>query len=350
MAAPYGETIMAPFKLCTSDFLSAFIVFSVLQGCHRSPPPRSDSPSVWTDPSPHRVRFVTVEPGVVLEVLDWGGSGSPLVFLAGLQDVVHDFDDFAPQFTNQHHVFGITRRGYGASSQSPTGYDLARRVADVRAVLDSLHITRAALVGHSMAGDELTAFAGAYPDRVSRLVYLDAAYDHSARDMDRLFPTPSPMSAADSGSPFAVQAYTSRLWGVRIPEASFRATGRYDASGHLQADVTPPRIDSLVIAGCGHPNYRALRAPALIIYAIIDSASQIFNDWSAHDSTWRAAASRWLAAHQAWGTAQRDSATRAFPKAQVMLLHGAHHYVFYSHRRVVTDAMRRFLDSASPVQ
>ena len=30
---------------------------------------------VWKDPSSHTTRFVTVENGVSLEVLDWGGSG-----------------------------------------------------------------------------------------------------------------------------------------------------------------------------------------------------------------------------------------------------------------------------------
>jgi hypothetical protein len=33
--------------------------------------------SMWRDPSKHRVQFVTVEPGVSLEVLDGGGSGGP---------------------------------------------------------------------------------------------------------------------------------------------------------------------------------------------------------------------------------------------------------------------------------
>jgi len=70
-----------------------------------------------TDHSPYAVKFVTAEPGVQLEVLDWGGSGSPLIFLAGAGDTAHRFDGFAPQFTAQHHVFGITRRAFGASSK-----------------------------------------------------------------------------------------------------------------------------------------------------------------------------------------------------------------------------------------
>ena len=46
------------------------------------------------DPSPHTRRFVRVEKSVRLEVLDWGGSGRPLVLLAGGGDTAHVFDDF----------------------------------------------------------------------------------------------------------------------------------------------------------------------------------------------------------------------------------------------------------------
>ena len=62
------------------------------------------------------VQFVTVEPGVKLEVLDWGGTGRPLVFLAGLGNTAHVFDTFAAKFIGKYHVYGITRRGFGNSA------------------------------------------------------------------------------------------------------------------------------------------------------------------------------------------------------------------------------------------
>jgi non-heme chloroperoxidase len=43
----------------------------------------AQTPTPFRDPSPHRTQFVAVEEGVQLEVLDWGGTGRPLVFLAG---------------------------------------------------------------------------------------------------------------------------------------------------------------------------------------------------------------------------------------------------------------------------
>jgi len=277
-------------------------------------------------------------------VLDWGGSGPPLVFLSGLQDVAHGFDDLAPEFTNDHHVVAITRRGYGASSQPPGGYDLAGRVADLRAVLDSLGLPRVALVGHSIAGDELTAFAGTYPARVTSLVYLDAAYDHSnLQQMLGQFPAPPPMQARDSASPRAVQAYLQRVYGMHIPEAQLRSIGRYDSSGHLVADVTPPTIDSLILAGCGHPNYVAVRAPALVIYAVVDSVGQVFPFYSALDAPHQDAARRFTAALQRWAGAERARVRRELRTAQLLELHGANHYVFDSHRTEVIQSVREFL-------
>src|SRR5881398_1237736 len=65
--------------------------------------------AAWKDPSPHSTRFVSVDKDVRLEVLDWGGSGRPIVLLAGGGDTAHVYDDFAPKLTPTFHVYGITR-------------------------------------------------------------------------------------------------------------------------------------------------------------------------------------------------------------------------------------------------
>jgi len=322
------------------------VVASVsLFACRSPAPPPVHQSASWTDSSPHTVRMVAVAPDVKLEVLDWGGSGPPLVFLSGLQDVAHGYDDFAPQFTDHFHVVAITRRGYGASSQPATGYDIETRVADLRAVLDSLKLDRVALVGHSIAGDELTAFAGRYPDRVSRLVYLDAAYDHSSvATMLASVPAPAvPMLAADSASPAAVDAYLDRTYGMMVPEAQLRAIGKYGPSGRLVANVTPDSIDAAVLAGCGHPDYAALRTPALAIFAVIDSVPDVFPAAATFDSATGAVAQRFTSALEALGSTERARFRREVPAGQVLELHGANHYVFYSNEPEVAAAMRGFL-------
>jgi pimeloyl-ACP methyl ester carboxylesterase len=78
---------------------------------------RAAKETAWSrESSPHTVQFIAVDTNVKLEVLDWGGSGHPLIFLAGLGNTAHVFDKFAPKFTAKYHVYGITRRGFGDSS------------------------------------------------------------------------------------------------------------------------------------------------------------------------------------------------------------------------------------------
>ena len=316
---------------------------AALAACSRAPESHPAPP--WADRSPHHVSFVAVAPGVRLEVLDWGGQGPPLVFLSGLQDVAHGFDDFAPRFTDHFHVHAVTRRGYGASSQPPTGYDLATRVADLSAVLDSLHLGPVILVGHSIAGDELTAFAASYPARVTKLVYFDAAYDHS--DIaQRLagYPQPPVMTAADSASPAALQGYILATQGVRIPEAQIRATEVFDSTGKLARNVTPDSIDAAMQRGTGHPDYAAVRAPALAFYELPDSAPVFFRAWGMMDDSTRAVARSWLVKLRAWAAGERTRFRRGMRHATIVLLPGANHYVFYSDRDTVEARMRAFLE------
>jgi pimeloyl-ACP methyl ester carboxylesterase len=159
----------------------------------------AQDPGAWRDPSKHEVTFISVDPYVQLEVLDWGGSGRALVLLAGSGNTAHVFDDFAPKLTDGCHVYGITRRGFGSSSHPPAGYDDQRLADDALKVLDALHLEHPVLAGHSMAGGELTTIGRQHSERISGLIYLDAttdpAGDPSMSDpefvaAEKSFPTP----------------------------------------------------------------------------------------------------------------------------------------------------------------
>ena len=130
------------------------------------------------DKSPHKTGFITVNK-IKLHYLDWGGKGDTLLFLHGMSGTAHFYDAFAPRFTNQFRVLGLTRRGHGESEMPETGYNTATLVEDVRQFLDALKIQRLVLAGHSFAGDEVTRFAVMYPDRVIKVIYFESAYDHS---------------------------------------------------------------------------------------------------------------------------------------------------------------------------
>ena len=186
------------------------------------------------DTSGHKVSFVTVEPGVQLEVLDWGGTGETMVLLAGLGNTAHVFDDFAHQFTDRFHVMGITRRGFGRSSQPAGGYDIATRARDDIKVLDSLNIRAAVLVGHSIAGTELSKIGADYPDRVQKLVYLDSldyGWGGWATITRAAAPPPPEPTEADMASINRLAAYMARLTRFRSPIAELCQQVRADSAG-----------------------------------------------------------------------------------------------------------------------
>jgi hypothetical protein len=105
---------MKPSQAAGTLSTAALAVILLLGLCSFSSaqPSEGSKPSVCQDNTPHKVQFVTVAPGVKLEVLDWGGSGRVMVLLTGLGDNAHVFDEFAFQFTPYFHVIGITRRGF----------------------------------------------------------------------------------------------------------------------------------------------------------------------------------------------------------------------------------------------
>ena len=302
-------------------------------------------PTAWQDPSPHAVSSVRVDSASDLETLDWGGSGPAIVLLAGLGNTAHVFDNFAPKLTDSFHVVGITRRGFGASAQPPAT-DVRVLVADIAAVLDSLELRRVILIGHSIAGDELTAFAATHPERAAALVYLDAAHDRSG--LLKLFqaspiPPPPPMTAADSASPAAIGAYLSRVFRFTMPEAEARAIARFDSAGRYTGDVTPESASVGILAQLRTPEYAKVQAPSLAIYAVADSVDTLLPYYALLDSSGRQAAQRLLPVFKEFGSAAADQFRRNVSGGEVLELRGANHYVFMSHEAETISAVRSFL-------
>jgi pimeloyl-ACP methyl ester carboxylesterase len=188
--------------------------------------------------------------GIRLHYLDWGGNGEPLLLLPGLGNDAHVFDNFAEKFTDRFRVLALTRRGFGESDAPAAGYDTASRTEDIREFLDAMDIRRINIAGHSMAGSEITAFASLYPERIQRLVYLDAAYDHTC-------------SAGRDLEPWA-SSFSKRLYAELEDPAATSSNPLDDLppSDRWEAiKATVQAVDSY------HPNYSMITAPALALYA-----------------------------------------------------------------------------------
>ena len=304
----------------------------------------------WKDPSPHQISFVTVDKDVRLEVLDWGGSGRPLVLLTGLGNTAHVFDDFAPKLIRDYHVIGITRRGYGASTIAASGYDANRLGDDVLAVLDSLNLKSPVLIGHSIAGEELSSVGSRHPERVAGLVYLDAAYAYSfdngkgttmaeLTELDRAIPPPPPPSDSDLASYSALQDWGERVRGFRMPEADFRQGRSTNSDGTPGERRTPANIPQMVIAGIS--KFTEIKVPVLALCAMPQITRGYLRDSPNPDV--RTATQAYDAHYNAAKEKQLKSFAEGIPRAKVVRIANADHYIFVTNEAEVLREMRAFL-------
>lgn len=205
-----------------------------------------------------------MSPRIDLEVVDWGGIGAPIVFLAGLGFSAHLFDGFAPRLANRFHVLGISRRGHGASSTPESKYDTATLAADVVAVLDALKIERTVLVGHSFAGPELTWIGINRAGRVAGLVYLDAAFDYTQEDSCPDTPMPR-QRPEDIRSLETVGAWYAQALCLPLPIDEVRARHLVGADGSVVAERVSKAVKHRIIEGVLAPDYTRIRLPVLAV-------------------------------------------------------------------------------------
>ena len=297
------------------------------------------------------VQFIPVEKDVKLEVLDWGGTGRPLIFLAGLGGTAHIFDNFAPKFTPKYHVYGITRRGFGGSSAPPPvdgNYSADRLGDDVLAVINVLKLNRPVLVGHSFGGEELSSIGSRYPGKVAGLIYLDAGYGYAFYDpsrgdalIDAIY-LKRKLDLLLAGRVQDQKQFVQELQ-ASLPqfERDLAETEKEMASmpDHPRPSSPPPSSPSdaiplAIIAG--EQKYTKIDVPILAIFADPHDFGQEFKK----DPAARAAA---VADDLASTTAQAKAFQSGIPSAHVILLPNASHYVFKSNEAEVIRDMNAFL-------
>ena len=341
----------------------------------------------WKDPSPHKILFIRVEKDVQLEVLDWGGSGRPVVLLAGMGNTAHVYDDFAQKLSNDYHVVGITRRGFGASSKPDSGYEADRLGDDVVAVLDSMKLEHPVLVGHSIAGEELSSVATRFPDRVAGLIYLDAAYyyafdsdgrvkkmtEHSEpkiqtpsngntevsssaekpdqssaedSDIQSILATIKPPvpSETDLANISAFRSWGKRVYGYVVPEAEMRRRLIIDSFGMISGRREEPlaALQAGQAISAGMKSYKDIPVLCLAIYA--DHSTD--NPWLKETGP---EAQKAISKIRSKDIAEDEELKVAFekgvPNSRVVTIPESNHYLFIANEDEVLQEMHSFLES-----
>jgi pimeloyl-ACP methyl ester carboxylesterase len=269
-----------------------------------------------------------------------------VVLLAGIGYDAHVYDTFAPKLTAHHHVYGITRRGFGASSAPAAtneNYTADRLGDDVLAAIGALRLDKPVLVGHAKSGQELSSIGSRHPEKVSGLIYLDAAYSYAFYDNkhgDLLLDAIDLRNKLDlylaAGAPDLKQYFSDMQTSLPQFERDVK-----DFQGELALTPLPPRMAApppiMVALEAGVQKYTQIHAPALAIFADPHDFGQLF----ANDPNTRQAL---VMDDFARTSAQADAFQARVPGARVVRLPNASHMIFVSNEAEVLREMNAFMD------
>jgi len=262
------------------------------------------------------------------------------------------FSKIAPRFTDKFRVLALTRRGQGDSDYPETGYGADTLVEDIRQFMDALQVEKASLAGHSLAGVELTHFAATYPDRVEKLIYIDALDDR------RGFPAieeQNPLRNVEIKREASPPAHTleeylaiikidfpyfaeiwSELWDVE-----FTHNAKINESG-VYVDKMTETIETMMVDNLmkGYtPKKVEARIPILSFYAWNEpKLSEAYTEeqktafYKFHQEVERPFFESLIAEFQ-----------NRFPHAKIAVIPNGHHYCFIVQEELVYAEMRKFL-------
>lgn len=123
-------------------------------------------------PSAFHIKKITTN-GATIHVRV-GGSGPPIVLLHGYGETGDMWAPMAADLMRDHKVIVPDLRGLGHSSKPADGFTKMNQAEDVAGVMDSLGAQRADIVAHDIGNMVAFAFAERHPDRVGKIVLIDA--------------------------------------------------------------------------------------------------------------------------------------------------------------------------------
>src|SRR5437660_7159241 len=124
---------------------------------------------------PSRFRAKTIHsPEAADTFVRWGGKGPVVVLIHGYAENSDSWVPLAADLMKDHTVVVPDLRGIGKSSKPEGGYDKKTQAKDIRHVVTGLGYDKTFVVAHDIGNMVAYAYAAMYPDKVERLVVMDA--------------------------------------------------------------------------------------------------------------------------------------------------------------------------------
>ena len=123
--------------------------------------------------SPVHDEFV-IAGDLTFHYIQWGTQGAPIVCVHGITANAFCFQALADDLARDHRVFAYDLRGRGDSDKLEQGYNVPIHAADLSELIDVLELERPIVIGHSLGALISLYFAAHYPEKLSKLVLIDA--------------------------------------------------------------------------------------------------------------------------------------------------------------------------------
>lgn len=126
--------------------------------------------------NPLHDELVTVD-GIKLHVVQWGENGEqsvPVICVHGLTANAFFFQSLADTLSPHHRVIAYDLRGRGDSDKPPQGYSAPVHAQELARLIDVLGLERPIVIGHSLGALIALYFAAHYPEKIRKLVLIDA--------------------------------------------------------------------------------------------------------------------------------------------------------------------------------
>jgi pimeloyl-ACP methyl ester carboxylesterase len=206
----------------------------------------------------------------------------------------------------------------------------------VLAVMKALDIVRPVLVGHSMAGEELSSVGSRFPGKVAGLIYLDAATDFALDDPQH------PLLAVELND---VKRHIDEVEAGGVDEKKklleledaverLATVLHHDNAEIANMPPLPPRSPISAALNFGMQRYTNIPVPVLAIYACP-------HNWDRLPDSPRKTAL--IADDKARCSAWAANFRRGVPSARIIVIPNADHYVYLSNDAQVVEEMNAFL-------
>ncbi|MBN2108764.1 MAG: alpha/beta hydrolase [Deltaproteobacteria bacterium] len=107
------------------------------------------------------------------------GIGKPLVLVHGFAGSTYTWRHVIPLLAQHHEVYAVDLPGFGLSDKPADGnYLLQEQAGMIIGFMDALQLKTAALAGHSMGGVIVGMAAVKAPNKIDKLIVIDAGYYH----------------------------------------------------------------------------------------------------------------------------------------------------------------------------